>query len=76
MISQIHFDRLIIINEEYEKLGIEKVSDLIETGKALVEKHGDENLNNSLQTEEEFMAAGTLFDFRIASDESLYDKKG
>lgn len=67
-----YYDRLCVIDDYYKDLSPEKVAELVETGRKLIELHGDEGLHWKLKTEEEFRAAGTYFDYRTVTNEEYY----
>ena len=71
--EQLIFDRLCIMNNEYKAMGPDKVSELVEAGRQLIELHGEENLQYKLKTEQEFLAAGIYFEWRLATNEELYE---
>lgn len=72
--EKIHFDRLCIIKDEYKEMGPEKLDQLVEEGRAIIEQHGEEGLYNKLKTEDEFRAAAVYFDYRIVTDEEHYEE--
>lgn len=52
---------------EYKKRGLEGLKKLVGEGKALVEKHGEDNLHNLLDAEQ-MRAAGAFFEYRVFSE--------
>ena len=73
--TQIIFDRLCIIDKRYKKMGINHLRELVETGKKLVDHHGVADLQYKLKTLEEFKAAGAYFDYNVATNEEIYERK-
>ncbi len=70
-----HYNRLLVIDEDYEKLGQEKLAELIEQGKNLIEQHGEEDLQHKLTTEAEMAAVGAYLDWKVAIDDTNYCTK-
>lgn len=71
MISEKVYKRLCIMDKSYKKLSIEQLSKMIERGKKLIEKHGEEHLHGILNLEEQ-IDAGSFFSYRIAKN---YEKE-
>jgi hypothetical protein len=73
--EQVIFERLCIIDIRYKKMGLDHLTELVKTGKALIDHHGIDDLQYKLKTLEEFKAAGAYFDFNVATNEELYERK-
>ena len=71
--TELHYQRLCVIHDKYKDMGQEATDALIARGKELIKKYGEENLNNILETEEDFEAAGAFFTYRLVTDKSLYE---
>lgn len=70
--EKIHFNRLVIIDHDYKALGQEKLAELIEEGKALIELHGEDNLQYKLKTEAEMVSVGAYLDWKTATNDENY----
>lgn len=52
-------------DDNYTNLTISEMEGLIDKGRKIVEKYGEENLQNTLREESDFFAAGVFFTYRM-----------
>lgn len=71
--EKITFERLCIIDDDYSELGPVKLAELIEEGKALIELHGEDNLQYKLKTEAEMVSVGAFLDWKTATNDENYE---
>jgi hypothetical protein len=57
-----------VIDDRVKIMALDELSETLNRGAALIEKHGRENLNNKLKSEEDFLAAGLFFDYELISN--------